>query len=99
MGEARGVFGCRGPKLSIWERMSGDALTSNQSPAPALRQTDSCVRGVALIRPSRTPRQFVQAQFHCGNPPPAADPRMRSEEHTSELQSQFHLVCRLLLEK
>src|SRR5689334_24005901 len=26
-------------------------------------------------------------------------PRTRSEEHTSELQSQFHLVCRLLLEK
>src|SRR6266481_7846866 len=30
----------------------------------------------------------------------AAQPRhVRSEEHTSELQSQFHLVCRLLLEK
>src|SRR2546429_1175387 len=27
-----------------------------------------------------------------------ADPR-RSEEHTSELQSRLHLVCRLLLEK
>src|SRR5689334_25134553 len=26
-------------------------------------------------------------------------PSIRSEEHTSELQSQFHLVCRLLLEK
>src|SRR5689334_23918842 len=26
-------------------------------------------------------------------------PGKRSEEHTSELQSQFHLVCRLLLEK
>src|SRR5689334_24780436 len=25
-------------------------------------------------------------------------PGGRSEEHTSELQSQFHLVCRLLLE-
>src|SRR5689334_24352178 len=25
--------------------------------------------------------------------------RTRSEEHTSELQSQFHIVCRLLLEK
>src|SRR5438309_11877350 len=25
--------------------------------------------------------------------------QLRSEEHTSELQSQFHLVCRLLLEK
>src|SRR6267143_4937865 len=32
---------------------------------------------------------------------PTASPTctMRSEEHTSELQSQFHLVCRLLLEK
>src|SRR2546429_4558462 len=28
----------------------------------------------------------------------AADPA-RSEEHTSELQSRLHLVCRLLLEK
>src|SRR6266568_8474380 len=27
------------------------------------------------------------------------DRNRRSEEHTSELQSQFHLVCRLLLEK
>src|SRR5438309_8354249 len=30
---------------------------------------------------------------------PRADKAQRSEEHTSELQSQFHLVCRLLLEK
>src|SRR2546422_6426140 len=27
------------------------------------------------------------------------DPGERSEEHTSELQSRLHLVCRLLLEK
>src|SRR5690554_7095847 len=26
-------------------------------------------------------------------------PKLRSEEHTSELQSRPHLVCRLLLEK
>src|SRR5438309_6753739 len=33
-------------------------------------------------------------------PPPRGDADCdRSEEHTSELQSQFHLVCRLLLEK
>src|SRR2546429_4096686 len=35
--------------------------------------------------------------------PPAANRRRRavarSEEHTSELQSRLHLVCRLLLEK
>src|SRR5690625_6984350 len=29
----------------------------------------------------------------------AAGPGHRSEEHTSELQSRGHLVCRLLLEK
>src|SRR2546422_4545709 len=28
-----------------------------------------------------------------------ARPQHRSEEHTSELQSRLHLVCRLLLEK
>src|SRR5438067_10102715 len=32
-----------------------------------------------------------------GNTPPTGRPR--SEEHTSELQSRFDLVCRLLLEK
>src|SRR5690625_6807067 len=30
---------------------------------------------------------------------PASDRGLRSEEHTSELQSRGHLVCRLLLEK
>src|SRR5687768_18490559 len=35
--------------------------------------------------------------IHCGR---RAYPRPgRSEEHTSELQSRLHLVCRLLLEK
>src|SRR5689334_24312994 len=39
----------------------------------------------------------AQANLSCvAAVPPPAD---RSEEHTSELQSQFHLVCRLLLEK
>src|SRR2546422_5954291 len=33
------------------------------------------------------------------DPEKAWDERRRSEEHTSELQSRLHLVCRLLLEK
>src|SRR5258708_29200730 len=37
-----------------------------------------------------------QAKECCLNP---AGARTRSEEHTSELQSPDHLVCRLLLEK
>src|SRR2546422_7514336 len=37
---------------------------------------------------------------HALLPPHLADRRSsRSEEHTSELQSRLHLVCRLLLEK
>src|SRR2546422_5520614 len=37
-----------------------------------------------------------------GGPPDVSNARarkQRSEEHTSELQSRLHLVCRLLLEK
>src|SRR6266481_8023815 len=40
----------------------------------------------------------VQLRFRRGHGVGRAGAR-RSEEHTSELQSQFHLVCRLLLEK
>src|SRR5699024_4583860 len=35
----------------------------------------------------------------CSAAPRAAGRALRSEEHTSELQSRFDLVCRLLLEK
>src|SRR5258705_8818084 len=37
--------------------------------------------------------------FSDSNPFAKASPLTRSEEHTSELQSLRHLVCRLLLEK
>src|SRR2546422_3323216 len=43
--------------------------------------------------PSKIPRQAGHSQASGGAP---SD---RSEEHTSELQSRLHLVCRLLLEK
>src|SRR5690348_17955423 len=40
------------------------------------------------------------APFHCAHPPACSRVSShRSEEHTSELQSPVHLVCRLLLEK
>src|SRR5688572_31268051 len=41
-----------------------------------------------------TQRELAPAAAHFGAPQ-----RGRSEEHTSELQSQSNLVCRLLLEK
>src|SRR5699024_12792611 len=37
--------------------------------------------------------------LYFGSPVEQSNIEMRSEEHTSELQSRFDLVCRLLLEK
>src|SRR2546430_9378266 len=48
------------------------------------------VRGYATGRRQMFPRS---------RPPPVIGEGHRSEEHTSELQSQSNLVCRLLLEK
>src|SRR5205814_10463593 len=48
-----------------------------------------CPRGT---RPARRPRESARSR---ASPPGGS----RSEEHTSELQSLRHLVCRLLLEK
>src|SRR2546430_11975088 len=60
----------------------------------------------------RSPIEHGAEEHHhakqAGDPAPALEthrfsstggPRSRSEEHTSELQSQSNLVCRLLLEK
>src|SRR2546422_5077720 len=41
----------------------------------------------------------VEALERTGTLERAMDRAQRSEEHTSELQSRLHLVCRLLLEK
>src|SRR5262245_64692009 len=51
------------------------------------------VRKARLIRANALQDNVLQAN------PPAAIAAHRSEEHTSELQSLRHLVCRLLLEK
>src|SRR2546427_1107246 len=57
----------------------------------------SCVRP----RPQAACRPAAQGPGRAHGPPGAAAARCRrrSEEHTSELQSQSNLVCRLLLEK
>src|SRR3989475_1359521 len=46
-----------------------------------------------------TPAQGAQSQSQGAGAAPPFDLKDRSEEHTSELQSQSNLVCRLLLEK
>src|SRR2546422_4643934 len=60
-----------------------------------------------LFRSSYLEQATPPSSSRPASPPPARAGRVRparagggrSEEHTSELQSRLHLVCRLLLEK
>src|SRR5207253_5828319 len=48
---------------------------------------------------SRAAARLETRSATCFSAPCSLGPSARSEEHTSELQSRGHLVCRLLLEK
>src|SRR5258708_27941867 len=55
----------------------------------------SCHNSVSTI----VPISSMQTRTFSGFRSVCITPQCRSEEHTSELQSPDHLVCRLLLEK
>src|SRR5688572_32630750 len=67
------------------------AVTPRSSRAPAPPPPRAPPSSGARLRPARRARAAAPPRRHCC---PG-----RSEEHTSELQSQSNLVCRLLLEK
>src|SRR5699024_11335070 len=71
-------------------------------PGPARPVADAAGGGARdrRRRPAR-PLAARRAAEPCARPARggAVDRRLRSEEHTSELQSRFDLVCRLLLEQ
>src|SRR5690625_6713773 len=70
-----------------------DALPISGSASGAVAGRD-LVEGHALVGPG-----FLGQAQHLLGDDVAHDLVGRSEEHTSELQSRGHLVCRLLLEK
>src|SRR5205085_9173050 len=67
--------------------------------------TTAWARPTSLRRASRPASTNVRRSVRSSrvtpgsSPVPGGDPARRSEEHTTELQSQSNLVCRLLLEK
>src|SRR5690625_2477302 len=79
-----GVAGAEGPRR-------GREAFSLHVPRPALRSGLLLYLREKASRPRRgsAPLRAAIARGLCG----------RSEEHTSELQSRSHLVCRLLLDK
>src|SRR5207249_10315721 len=80
-----------GPGVPATGRSPCETCGTDQSPLPLPEQIGSCAakprrgfgRRLAIV-------QVLKSQPSLGN--------RRSEEHTSELQSRFDLVCRLLLE-
>src|SRR3712207_4146211 len=89
------------PTASRYRHEAGSRRASSTS--SALRATDRAPRAAARrggdANPPAEPggrRRDPAAPTGEGG---AADAALRSEEHTSELQSRQYLVCRLLLEK
>src|SRR2546422_6620348 len=64
----------------------------NEDDMPQLRLSPTYRRLLVKDAADRDVRNYVKERF-------TAAVQLRSEEHTSELQSRLHLVCRLLLEK
>src|SRR2546422_9749481 len=83
-----------GSRLSTL-RVDGGAATND-----FLMQFQADVLGVPVVRPRVVETTAMGAAFLAGLADARADDRDaqhvgRSEEHTSELQSRLHLVCRL----
>src|SRR3989449_7084786 len=77
------------PYTTLFRSPSADIASLTQL------RSDSSARDVIQLSPGRD----VAIGREQGDWIFPYDPSMRSEEHTSELQSRLHLVCRLLLEK
>src|SRR5258708_9871960 len=79
--------------------------TTLSQPLPALRFSHgdrlqgNPPQGNKNPAPVRAPADRGIGEFSATQHPPVPPATPRSEEHTSELQSPDHLVCRLLLEK
>src|SRR5207253_5366314 len=84
MGDLAKYSCSRGSSLSSPKRVTSGSRTSGCSPQKRTSSGAPFPRMCATTMPSMRP-EGVEAG--------------RSEEHTSELQSRGHLVCRLLLEK
>src|SRR5207249_9003751 len=79
------------------------SLTPVASPSPTATATADAARYGVLLGSGgrisvRSETTFATSVYAAGGEHAVASHDGRSEEHTSELQSRFDLVCRLLLE-
>src|SRR5688572_32286095 len=74
-------------------------LMQRRPPKSTLFPYTTLFRSLLCDRAVAHREDLVAARVRDDRPAPAHELVKRSEEHTSELQSQSNLVCRLLLEK
>src|SRR5207249_7064594 len=79
------------PYTTLFRSWSSSSSTTRSSVPPAVARTSAHVHWLRSQRAPSFPGPRDRSQWTCA--------LVRSEEHTSELQSRFDLVCRLLLEK
>src|SRR5258708_24087061 len=85
------------PQLRVGPQSAVD-FTDTPLPAPA--QKVGCVGNIIMLTiPFYVVQRAMDAIFEIDCDGQGLAALLRSEEHTSELQSPDHLVCRLLLEK
>src|SRR5258708_29826568 len=83
----------RPPRSTLFPYTTPSDLRAAKAAGSSFRLTVCVIIGAVLTRPAASIAIAVSIS-------PGSRPRLkRSEEHTSELQSPDHLVCRLLLEK
>src|SRR2546426_5270016 len=90
------------PFLRWWAalKMKERVNATNPKEPPAQPEGQGRSRGHQGAQDDRPDRADVRRAPHAGRGMEEAGARrLRSEEHTSELQSPCNLVCRLLLEK
>src|SRR2546429_7403407 len=93
------------PKTKSVPALAGGSIRKGQSPPPFGKPFRPWPVHVPACRhrrasPSKPGRRNAVLCLRAMTPlPPICLDPSRSEEHTSELQSRLHLVCRLLLEK
>src|SRR5438552_13445995 len=74
-------------------------LMIRRPPRSTLFPYTTLFRSSPMTTPSCATARLASLRTGRSTSDPSAAREMRSEEHTSELQSPDHLVCRLLLEK
>src|SRR3989449_7924169 len=83
------------PSAPSWRRAARIPATSVLSPTSAPCSVQNVLQAPTRAHTSVFRATHRSAASLCGT---VTFPAPRSEEHTSELQSRLHLVCRLLLE-